>query len=334
MAEKYLVIDVHNHYLPETVAKKLGMPVGKGNSASRYANQARRWMTEIESRLQAMDESGVDMAVLEQSGSSSEGLEICGEINDGYAKIAHDYPGRFIPCVHVPLEAGQEVLNEVDRAVNELGFRCISLVTSTAATTLDSEELFPLYEKISCFGLPIFIHPSLRRPLWGGTKYKMSWHVSREYDILKATVEVMYGVLPNFPDLKFVMPHHGGGIPSLKGRLMAGFDEPEGMNVPESIKGLPKTPRELQQTGLDKAFEEKFDKLYFDTAGFGGWMPITEAAIKVIRTDRLCFGTDWPVEIHEAQDIKVFVNKIKQLDIAAEDKRNILGRNVKNLLKL
>ena len=323
MAEKYLVVDVHHHHIPEGIIRKMSKERPPGWKRG----------TEIESRLRLMDEAGVDMAVIEHAAASLHGLDICREINDGYAKIVHDYPKKFIPCVHIPLEGRLEVLDELERVVNEWGFRCVTLVSSTSKVTIDSEELFPLWEKINRLDVPIFVHPSIRAPLWGGTKYNLSSHVSREYDIAKATVEVMYGVLTKFPDLKFVMPHYGGGMPSLKGRIMAWF-EPKDHRIPEDLKGLPKTPRELEKTGLDKAFEKLFGKLYFDTAGFGGWVPIVAAAVKVIRADRLCFGTDYPAEIHEAQDVKAFIDNIKQLGILTEDKRNILGNNVRNLLKL
>jgi predicted TIM-barrel fold metal-dependent hydrolase len=107
-----------------------------------------------------------------------------------------------------------------------------------------------------------------------------------------------------------------------------------GWVVPENIKGAPKTPKELEETGLGRDFEELFGKLYFDTAGFGGWMPITEAAVKTIRSDRLCFGTDYPYEIHEDQDVKAFIDNIKAFDISDQDKRNILGENLKRIFKL
>ena len=63
-------------------------------------------------------------------------------------------------------------------------------------------------------------------------------------------------------------------------------------------------------------------------------MPITEAATKTIRSHRLCFGTDFPFEIHEARDIKKFIDNIKELDISEQDKKNVLGENVKRLFKL
>ncbi len=333
MDEKYQVVDVHHHYMPEAVTKIMSQS-NKGYSQGQISKQVSglQKVKDIESRLRFMDEAGIDIAVLEQS-PSAQGIDMCREMNNGYAKIIRDFPGRFIACTHVPLEGNTETLNELERAANELGFKCISLVTSTDKIVIDSPELFTLWQKISRLDIPIFMHPTVRSPLWGGEKYGMSTHISREYEIIKATIEVMYGVLPRFPDLKFVMPHFGGGMPSIKGRIMAWF-EPEGFNIPKELSGLPKTPRELKQTGLEEAFEEKFGKLYFDTAGFGGWRPITEAATKVIRSDRICFGTDFPFEIHEAQDIKSFINDIKQLNISEKAKQDILGGNVRRLLKL
>ena len=335
MEKNFVVIDAHNHFLPEAAAKKSTTADGKDFAQAFSGSRAHGWKRtlDLENRVQLMDEAGVDMAVLEQSASSPQGIGYCHEINDGYFKAIREYPNRFLPCVHVPLEGSPQALEELDRAVNELGFKGVSLVASTQKVTLDSEGLFPLYERISELDLPIFIHPSTREPIWGGDRYAMSCHVSREYDVAKCVNEVMHGVLNRFPDLKFIMPHHGGGIPNQKGRMMAWF-EPEGWNIPEEIRGLPKTPRELKQLGLDEAFSALFDKLYFDLAGFGGWMPITESAVKVIRPDRLCFGTDFPFEIHEAQDVKAFIEGIKQLAISEKDKRNILGENVKRLFKI
>jgi predicted TIM-barrel fold metal-dependent hydrolase len=332
MNEKMFVIDLHNHFYPPETAQ-LARDVDGTDFASKIKNRPSGFYNkthDLDQRLQMMDGAGVDMAVLNQAAWSPQGLEMCRAINDGYAEAGKTHPDRFIPCTHIPPEASPEVLAELDRGVNELGMKALALVSSTSKTRLDSENLFPLYEKVSQYGIPIVIHPTLRKGLWGGEKYRMEEHVSREYDVAKATVEVMYGVLPQFPDLKFVMPHHGGGIPALKGRIVAHF-EPEGWDVPDEIRRRPKTPSELDETGLNAAFEDLFGKLYFDTAGFGGWLPITEAAAKTIRNDRLLFGTDYPFEIHRARDVKVFVEGIKNLDITDQAKRNILGENAKRL---
>jgi predicted TIM-barrel fold metal-dependent hydrolase len=111
---------------------------------------------------------------------------------------------------------------------------------------------------------------------------------------------------------------------------------PEDFKLPEAMLGqfVPKTPRIRKQLGLDKAWQAIFDKLYFDTSGFQGWMPITESTLLTVRPDRLCFGTDYGFEILEAQDIKSFIDDIKKLNLPEIAKRNILGESARTLFKL
>ena len=334
MEKKGLIIDAHAHILPREATEKAGVGDGYDYSATLGKRGiAYRGAMDFGFTVGLMDEAGVDMAVVHMASWTALGLEVCRLMNNGCARAEKEYPGRFIGCAHIPLDGRQETLDELGRAVRELGMKGVCLLTSTAKMTLDSSELFPLYEKIAQLNIPVVLHPTIRHPLWGGEKYGMSSHISREYDVIKATVEVLFGVLKIFPNLKFLIPHHGGGIPSLKGRIMAWF-EPEGWEGPEALKNQPKTPRELKEMDIDRVFEGLFGKLYFDTAGFGGWMPITESATKVIRVDRLCFGTDYPFEIHEARDIKAFIDAIKQLDLSESDKRLILGENIKDLFKI
>ena len=337
MTKKWLVIDSHTHFLPEEAVAKAGVSHGfdyaallKGEMSIPYKR-----IRDIEETLRIMEGAGIDMAVENQSAWSPQGLEICQAINDGYAGILRRYPGKFILCGHVPLEGGQAIVDEIDRCRNVLGLHGMSLASSAPDVGLDAPQLWPLYEKISRLGIPIVIHPSVRFPIWGGgEKYDMRRTISREYDVLKATVEILYGVLKDFPDLKFLLPHYGGGIPGQKARLRAWF-EPEGWEIPPEIKSCPKTPRELEALGIPRAFDELFDKLYFDMAGAGaGWLPAIKAGLLMIRADRLCFGTDYPYDMHTAEDIKTFINTIKKLDISDNDKRLMLGENVRALFKI
>jgi len=303
MSKKYTVVDAEFHHIPLEAAKQAGR-TAKGeidfSVRVKSANPTFRRIFDIESSLRHMEESGVDMALIGLATWAEPGLEVCRAINDGLAKVVKDYPGKFIPLAHVPYLEGRSALDELTRAVNELGLKGVTMMTSLQDIRLDDKQLKPFFKKVRELRIPIMVHPNVKMPIWGGTKYYMSGSVSREYDVCKAAVEVMYGVLKEFPDLKFIIPHHGGGLASLLGRVIAWF-EPDQWNIPEDIKGLPKTPRELEQLGIDVEFRKIFDNLYFDTAGFGGWMPITESTVKVVRADRLCFGTDYPFEIHEMQ---------------------------------
>lgn len=337
MKDKWLVIDSHTHFLPHEAVAKTGKrgdfdysALLKGEMSVPYKK-----IQDIEGILRVMEDAGIDMAVLNQCAWSANGFEVCKAMNDGYARAMREYPGKFIVCGHVPLQGGKEAVDEAERCISQLGLQGIALPSSDSEIFLDDLALWPLYEKIQKLDVPIVIHPSVRFPIWGGgKKYELRRTISREYDIAKGCVEVMYGVLKDFPKLRFLFPHYGGGMAGLKGRLRAWF-EPVDMKIPANIKNCPKTPRELKELGIDKAFDVMFDKIYFDMAGAGaGWLPSIQSALVTIKTNRICWGTDYPYDMHEAGDMKTFANIVKKLDIPEKDRRLILGGNVLKLFKV
>ena len=169
MTDKWLVIDAHTHFLPEEAiltAKEKGLDFSAITVEDHKIplNKTR----DIEGLLRIMGDAGVDMAVLNMSQWSSFGLEVCRAMNNSYARIERNYPGKFILCGHAPLQQGQEVVDEIERCINELGFKGIALSSSSPDVALDSPTLWPIYEKINQLGVPIVIHPTVRSPLWGG----------------------------------------------------------------------------------------------------------------------------------------------------------------------
>jgi len=339
MPEKWLVIESHTHIIPREAAAIAGFADGFDYAAPlRQEGSVAYAMTQdVEGMLRVMEDSGIDMAVINKAAWSPQGMEMCKIINNNYNEIGRKYPGKFILCGTVPLQGGQDAVDEVERCINLLGLKGMSLVTSMLDAGMDFPGLWPVYEKIQQLDVPIVVHPTLRMPIWGGgKKYGLGWSVSREYDIAKAVVEVMYGVLKDFPKLKFLMPHYGGGIPGQKGRLRGQFSPDNWKwDIPGEVTFCPNTPRELEEKGLAKAFDEIFDKVYFDLAGGGvGYVPMIEGAISNIRADRLCFGTDYPYDVKLAEDIRYFIDIVKQLNIPETDKRLMLGENIKNMFNL
>jgi len=336
--KKWLVIDAHSHYFPEEPIKnavKRGMDLSN-HMVGRIPKTIQK-TKEIDTMVRIMEEGGVDMMVLYSSQWSPLGIETSREMNDIYAKLKKDYPGKFILCGQSPLKPGNDIIDEIERCISDLGFHGISFLASSPEFSVDSPELWPIYEKIAQLNVPVIIHPSIVRSLWGGgAKYDMRATVTREYEISKCVVEVLFGVLKDFPDLKFIFSHYGGGMPALKARVRAWF-QPEGWPIPddEECKNNGKSPMELKRFGLDKAFDELFDKLYFDMAGAGaGWTPMINAALAVLRTDHICFGTDYPFDVRVPEDIRYFIDAIKNLNIPEQDKRLMLGENIQKLFKL
>ena len=154
--------------------------------------------------------------------------------------------------------------------------------------------------------------------------------VSREYEIIKTFVEVLQGVLPEFPELKFLFAHYGGGVPFLLGRIMSWYF-PKNARMPKEKVGAPMTIKEFEDYGLEKGFSELLDRVYFDMAGTGGWMPAVKQAVLGIKPQRLCFATDYPFEMGRPADLKAYITAIQELDIPEDDKVGIFGGNVRRL---
>jgi predicted TIM-barrel fold metal-dependent hydrolase len=330
----YVVVDTHHHFLPsEAIRYAKKTEDGDYVFILKRFSKASRLLQDIEKTLAYMEECRINMALLSMGAWIPNGLETCRAINDGYAKIQKEYPNKFIACAHLPVHEGSVVIDELKRSMEVLGLQGVALISSYAHMTIDSKEMMPFYEKISTYQVPIVVHPTLRRPLWGGVKYDLSTTISREYDIAKCVTEILYGVLSRYPDLKFLVSHFGGGMPFLKWRLLSSH-QPEEWNLPEGVKGHGLTPRELKQRGLWEDFHLKFDKIYYDSAGFGGSMVAMRTAVEGIRRDRITFGTDYPYEFREPMDVRGYIADVKSLEIPEDDKKKILGQNVLDLFKI
>ncbi|MBI4332591.1 MAG: amidohydrolase [Chloroflexi bacterium] len=339
MPKQHTVIDAQFHLLPPGIAgifAAAGSRAGEVDFQRRLAkpNAAYSRVLDAEGAIRHMDECGVDMAVIPQPIWLSLGLDFCRMFNDGFAELVRSYPGRFLPCAHVPYMEGQPALDELERAVNYLGMKAVAVVTSQQEVRLDDPGLKPFFRKVSQLGIPVIVHPTVREPLWGGTRYNMSGSVSREYEIIKAFVEVLQGVLPEFPDLNFVFAHYAGGAPFLLGRIMSYYEPPKGTENTRMIGEPPRTIREFEESGAGDGFARLLDHVYFDLAGAGGWLPALKQALLVVRPDHLCFATDYPHEMARTADLRAYMEGIQALGLSEEDKANIFGGNIRKLLKL
>jgi predicted TIM-barrel fold metal-dependent hydrolase len=343
-SKKYTVVDAQFHHVPSAVFKKVDETVFESKEGRALQERNRDPQTKakpvtqrlqnIETSLRHMDECGVDMAMIMMPGWEVAGVEVCRILNDGLAKAAKEYPGRFLSMAAVPFIEGQRSIDELDRVKNDLGMKGVSILTNQRGIRLDDEQLRPFFRKVVQLGLPVVVHPPTQeRGLWGGTKYDMDGSISREYEIIKCFVEVLRGVLPEFPDLNFVFAHYGGGVPSLLGRIMSWYTPPESARIPKREIHLPMTLREFEEFGFKSYFDKLLDRVYFDMAGTGGWMLEVNHALSVIKPERLAFASDYPHEMSRPADYKAYLNGIKGLDIPEEDKIKILGGNMRALFK-
>jgi predicted TIM-barrel fold metal-dependent hydrolase len=320
-----MIVDFEHHYLPEELW--LGKGGVKGESKIFYERGLPRGnlqqeLFDIDEHLRVMDAVGIDLSVLSIAVSADDptkALEECKIWNDRVAEVVELHPGRFVGMAPVPPLGGRAAFDELERAVRHLGLKGVVIRSQASGLSLDAKEFYPFYEKVCALDVPIFIHPS---GVPGGfdilnAPYDLHRQIGRELDLIVATTRlILSGVLEDFPDLKLVISHKGGGIAALRERILYRFAEP----------GAP-------GTRMRRSFDEYLSKLYFNLAGHWGGMQSVACALTTISPSRLVFATDYPQNFStDPMEIKTYIENIKHLNIAELDKQAILGGNAKELL--
>ena len=332
MALAEMIVDVHHHYMPAVLFDRLAAQAGGKRIVTKEISLTLHpSRKDLAAHIQSMDEAGVTVSILTDQVQVM-GADVARALNDGVAEVEKRHPTRFRSAIHIPVHEPQAAVRELERGIHELGLRAVALLACHLDIQLDNPIMFPLYEIIQKNNLPIIIHPQ-SKPTGSETTYNLDRCVFRPLETTQAIVRVMNAVLPRYPDLRFIMPHLGGGTSALKGRMMA-FFETEDAPIPPDMRGYLKTQNEQKRFGITERFERLFQRLYFDTAGTGAWLPSMAAAFNITSADRIMFGSDYPLECKTAANIIESLDMVRQAPCSAENKTNILGKTAAGLFNL
>ena len=268
-----------------------------------------------------LDQHGIDIQVLSTPHSGSYPPEHAPDIvrmtNDGIAQVVRKYPGRFIGLASIPLRNKEKSFDELDRAVNELGMKGVCIDSNIGGIPLDSDDLWPFYKKVAELDIPILVHPGFPE---GAEQYKCYGLVpilGYEFDLMLAQAKIIFGgVLEEFPTLKIIFSHLGGGTPFLKERIERGWGFAK--IVPDKKAKISRPPSYY------------LEMLYLECVSF--YKPAFMCAIQCSGVDKILFGTDYP--LYPLGDIPDSLRTVKELDLSESDKNKILGENAKKLFRI
>ena len=196
--------------------------------------------------LKSMDEGHVDIAVISPNIPDpgflppDQAAELCVILNEETKEITDHSNGRFFGIGLVPWHNPQEAVKEVSH-IKALGMKGVMLFSRNADLQVDDPQLEIVYDAVESTGLPVLIHPTI--PLWADAvgAYGMVAANSFVIDTAFAFMRLCYsGILDRHPTMNVVMPHAGGVLPFLDGRLAPPRPEiPEGeqRNVKEIMFG-------------------------------------------------------------------------------------------------
>jgi predicted TIM-barrel fold metal-dependent hydrolase len=317
-----MIIDFEHHYIPAELGRRLGMDPAKKEAVRTRDATVHSQLFDLEAQIRDMDRVGIDVAVQSCILGWDTPLKNCKLLNDCTARLQKEYPDRFVGLAHAPVLDGDGGLGEVDRAVSELGLKGVTISSQVNGLSLDAKELTPFYEIMRRLAVPIFVHPALAPKGYSLMQdYMLPVILTREFDLGVAVTRLIAGgVVERYPDLQFVFAHFGGG--------MAGYKE--------------RISRSSYRFRLPASFDDYFDRLYFDMAGFEGSPIALRCALEGIRPERMVFATDYPQNFNSSDPqrgrsvdgMREYIDEIRRLPLDTKVKDGMLGGAAATLLKL
>lgn len=273
-----------------------------------------------ESRLAKMDELGIDIEVLStslppQSFGDKADLHLAQMTNDFIAELCNKYPNRFKGFANVPLHNPILAIEELNRAINDLGLIGIAVGTYISRMPLTSTEYLSFFAEVNRLKLPIHIHPSLPAESELMAKYHLGAFLGFLFETTTAAARMVFdGIFEKFPDIHLILSHFGGTLPFLTERVDDGY------------KGF----REIREN-IPKLPSEYFKRFFYDTAT-SFTKPSFMCTYGFAGQDKIVFGTDDPFA--RSRLIENKIRKLEELGLANEVMEKIYSENAKEALRL
>jgi hypothetical protein len=177
-------------------------------------------------RLAAMDEAGIDVAVLSLTTPGVQNLDadiavsLARASNDRLADAVRSRPDRLQGFATLPTPAPQSAAKELERAVRELGLQGAMLHGRTRDRNLSDQEFWPIFEAADALRAPLYLHPQSPQQgvldaYYAGfgdqleslfARPAIGWHYETGIQILRL---ILAGVFDRFPELQIITGHWG-----------------------------------------------------------------------------------------------------------------------------
>lgn len=324
------VVDFHNHFYPPPYLEALRRGESaievtedaEGNPVLHYPgdyNVAVRGHRDISFREEEMVRAGVDLQVLTLTSPGTHveeparALAYARLVNDTFATIVRARPDRFSALATLPLNDVPAAVDELERAVTELGLRGAMLFSNVAGTALADERFEPLYHKADTLGAVLYVHPIDPVGVEAMMDYWLMPLVGFPWDTTLAAAKLVFaGVPERYPRIRWALAHLGGAIPYIAERLDRGYEA-----FAECRRHISQPP-----SGYLKRF-------YYDTVNFDP--AALRLAASFAGADHLLAGSDYP---HRIGSLRRMLESVYQLDLPEPDRALILGGNAARLLGL
>ena len=282
---------------------------------------------DVEKRIGDMDRLGIDVQVLSIPAPGADrfqgegALTLAHAANDALAALCKKYPRRFAGLFTLPTSSVRASLDELARCVNELGLRGFGCFTNLNGRALDSEDLFPIYERLAALRLPVYLHPTAPLATEAvGLDIMPTLIFGWAFDSTVAMTRLVYGrVLERFPEINFVVADVGG--------VLAFFAQ-RAINIYSG-----RTEEIRQRYGLKENPLDSFRRFYVDTADHPS--STLKCVLDFFGPDRMVLGTNYPYGPEEGCVlVKNSLKALSELELKKDAREKILGGNAERILRL
>jgi aminocarboxymuconate-semialdehyde decarboxylase len=331
MAHKH-TIDTHAHYFPESYlqliakhGKRCGATMTADESGARFIQVGLLLRTgpitsdfiDLDERLAIMERQGLQMQALSLTqpmvywADDDLALQLCIAFNDAVSAAHKAHPDRYIGFACLPFQNPHLALQELERAAKLPGIRGVYMATAVRDRELGDRSFWPVYERCEALGLPIFLHPMMinNERL---KQYYMINCLGNPFDTAIAATHLIFsGVMDAFPKLEISLPHAGGALPILRGRLDQAY------KIRPECKTIARPPSEYLR------------RFTYDTISYNE--DIMDYLVSLVGADRIMVGSDYCFDIAYNDPVGI-VRNMKSLD--EKQRRRVLWDNAAELLKL
>jgi aminocarboxymuconate-semialdehyde decarboxylase len=279
-------------------------------------NVRNRWGPER--RLEAMDESGVDVQLLSPTDCFYQyhrepraTARIASECNDEVAEMVRDHPSRFMGLGTLPMQDPDLAVTEMERGMRQLGLRGFMIDDHVNGLTYDHELFEPFWTAAEALGAFVFVHQgAVTSVTYRTPRYFLLNSVGNLVDrTLTYGCLVHGGVLDRHPALTVCLAHAGGYVPYAMDRMDHAYE------ARPAARGK---ARDLPSRYLRR--------VYYDTVTYTDRN--LRFLIDAVGADRVVFGTDWPAPMA----VEHPVERIRKSPALTEDERHaILAGNTARL---
>jgi aminocarboxymuconate-semialdehyde decarboxylase len=251
-------------------------------------------LTTPEARLEPMDRMGVEIQGLATFVSeyfywapATAAAESARIQNDHLAAVAEAHPDRFaLFGATVPLQDVDLAIAEMDRAVDELGFKGLQIGGTVDGHNLDEPRFRPFWAAVEAKGIPVILHPNGYPESQRFSDYFLVNCVGNPLETMVAATRMIFsGLFEEHPGIKLVLLHGGGYLPFYASRSDHTWEV-----RPETRVAIP-----------DRPPSDYMKMLYYDTMVF---QPLyLRHLIEVVGSDRVMLGTDYPFDMGETDPV-------------------------------